>query len=270
MLAPYARILDGNLGIADQQARHIPDPVAIGAVGGSGTRLMARTLEAMGVAMATPVNSAGDALEWPPMRRLLSDSMLARFPREHILNNAFSGLEQLLALRRHNLGLRGRSGWKVPTTHLWLAELAQFFPGMQYIHLIRNGLDMAYSGNQRQAQHWASSQAVELTRDRDGRISPGSMLEYWLCANESALETGARCLGQRMRVIRFEDLCLNPEREIRDLASFLGVPVDEATVVKLSSDIHVPESQGRYLHRDWRGDFTADQLARLDKLGYRG
>ncbi len=171
MLAPYARILDGNLSSADQHARHIPDPVAIGAVGGSGTRLMARTLEAMGVAMATPVNSAGDALEWPPMRRLLSDSMLARFPREHILNNAFSGLEQLLALRRHNLGLSGRSGWKVPTTHLWLAELAQFFPGMQYIHLIRNGLDMAYSGNQRQAQHWASSQAVELTLDSDGRIS---------------------------------------------------------------------------------------------------
>ena len=60
------------------------------------------------------------------------------------------------------------------------------------------------------------------------------------------------------------------EREIRNLASFLGVPVDEATLVKLSSEIHVPESQGRYLHRDWRGDFTADQLARLDKLGYRG
>lgn len=268
MLAPYATILDGKLDPSLEGARHITDPIAVGAVGGSGTRLIARILETLGVAMATPINDASDALEWPPMRRLLSAPMLDRFPRDTILRNAFGALERLLALRRHNLGLQGRTGWKVPSTHVWLAELAQFFPNMQYVHLLRNGLDMAYSGNQRQAQHWARSQAVTLELDEEGRISPGSMLEYWLSANEAALASGNQLLGKRMRVIRFEALCRQPQQVIRELADFLSIPLDNATAEQLASGIHVPASVDRYLHRDWQNDFTPAQLSRLNKLGY--
>lgn len=262
-------MLEGNLDVSIRQAQHIPDPISVGAVGGSGTRLVAEILTAMGVAMATPINEASDALEWPPMRDLLSDPMLAKFTREHILYNAFSGLERLLALRKHNLGLTGRSGWKVPTTHLWIAELAHFFPKLQYVHLLRNGLDMAYSGNQRQAQQWATAQDVVLDRDEAGKVCPGSMLEYWLSSNEAGLNTGAQCLGPRMHVIRFEALCADPEEQIEELARFLGIPVSRDVVQALAGNIHVPASQGRYLQQDWRNDFTADQLQRLGKLGYQ-
>lgn len=268
MLAPYANILDGNLDPSVAVAQHICDPIAVGAVGGSGTRLIARILETLGVAMATPINEAADALEWPPMRSLLDQSMLARFSREDILRNAFNVFEQLLALRKHNLAPHGRAGWKVPTTHLWLPELAQFFPRMQYVHLLRNGLDMAYSGNQRQARHWARSHAVTLDLDEEGRVTPGSMLEYWLSANETALASGSQLLGNRILVVRFETLCREPERVIQDLADFLGIPAKRNTVRQLAGGVHMPESVNRYLHRDWQNDFNPGQLARLEKLGY--
>jgi hypothetical protein len=41
-------------------------------------------------------------------------------------------------------------GWKEPNSHIILDCLASRLENMKYIHVIRNGLDMAYSSNQNQ------------------------------------------------------------------------------------------------------------------------
>src|SRR5262249_24496407 len=49
-----------------------------------------------------------------------------------------------------------RWGWKEPNTHVFLDRLQTAFPEMKYIHVMRNGLDMAYSENQNQLKLWGS------------------------------------------------------------------------------------------------------------------
>jgi hypothetical protein len=45
-------------------------------------------------------------------------------------------------------------GWKEPNTYIILEKLNEYYPNMKYIHLIRNGLDMAFSENQNQVKLW--------------------------------------------------------------------------------------------------------------------
>ncbi len=268
LLPPYQRLIEGELEAGAGTAREVDDPIGVGAVGGSGTRLVAALLTHAGVAMASPINKAGDALEWPPYRKLLSEELLARYSRETMLSNAYRVFENLLASRRQQLGLSGRVGWKVPGTFHWIAELSRYFPRMQYLHLMRSGLDMAYSGNQVQASNWAGVVGVELTRDKNGRITPGSVLEYWLTANELALEKCAQYLPGRAYTLRFEQLCSQPHAELSSLLSFLGLALSGSELDRLVAMVKPPASIGRYRHAPWQEDFSPAQLSRLEKLGY--
>ena len=58
MFRPYAALVDGEIEYRRTHAAYVPDPIAIGAVGGSGTRVLAQVLAQAGVTMATPSNEA--------------------------------------------------------------------------------------------------------------------------------------------------------------------------------------------------------------------
>lgn len=268
MLAPYEDVASGNLSFTGSKADLLPDPIAVGAVGGSGTRVLANILSEAGVAMASPLNRAGDAMEWPPFRRLLTPERLQQYPRELLMKNILHAFESLLLTRRSNLGLCSRVSWKVPGTFLWLQELTDYFPEIQYVHLIRNGLDMAYSDNQNQISNWAHRFDLDAEFLADGVIRPRSKLEYWLRANEHALEVGKKLLGERLILVRFEDLCANPETEIQRILELLGLATGSTQVAEMASLIKAPESLGRYRDFDWQQEFSPEQLARLEKLGY--
>jgi len=45
-------------------------------------------------------------------------------------------------------------GWKEPNSYLLLDHYPEVFPGFRYIHVIRHGLDMAFSKNQNQLYNW--------------------------------------------------------------------------------------------------------------------
>lgn len=268
MLAPYASIAAGDLSFDGTQAEELPDPVAIGAVGGSGTRVMANILSGAGLAMASPLNEAGDAMEWPPLRRLLTQEALQAHSRDRLMRNILHGFESLLALRRQNLAVCGRASWKVPATFLWLEDLSSYFPQMQYVHLVRHGLDMAYSANQNQAKIWSHRFGVEAHYLDNGRVHPGDVLEYWLRANEYVLDTGRQLLGDRLITVSFEDLCTNPQREVQRLFDQLNLDIDPVLTEQLAAMVSTPESLYRYRNFNWQADFSEDQLRRLEALGY--
>ena len=269
MLAAYEKILTDGLQPTGTVAENLLNPIGIGAVGGSGTRLLAAILSASGIAMASPLNKAGDALEWPPYRQLLSPSMLERFSRQDILDNTYHAFESLLLQRRENLALDGRAGWKVPGTFHWLKELAVYFPQLQYIHLIRHGLDMAYSGNQNQIANWAQTLGVTVEYMDGDKIRPRSKLEYWLCANERANALARDHLPEGMLVIRFEDLCQHPRTEIERLFNFLELDCTPQHIDNMAAMAKPPASIGRYKDEPWREEFSEDQLTRLEQLNYK-
>lgn len=267
MFPGYQALIEQPSAPPRVQAEGLLNPIGVGAVGGSGTRLVRSMLAQAGIAMSAPINEAGDSIEWPPITKLL-DGRGERSP-EDMLMASFCVFEDLLLRRRDKLGLHGRIGWKVPGMFLWLRELAAYFPQMQYIHLVRSGLDMAYSSNQTQVTNWASRFGIELRRTDAGRIHPSVVLEYWLQANHFALDLGRELLGDRFLVIRFEDLCGEPAAEVDRLFDFLGLDLPAAARRAIADLVRPPKSIGRYRERDWSADFSAEQLQRVEALGYR-
>ena len=267
MFSRYQALIDRPSAPGRRQADQLRDPVAIGAVGGSGTRLVRSILLEAGVAMSAGINDAGDAVDWPPLRELLAHR--GSVSREDMLGAAFVVMEEMLLERRSRLGHEGRIGWKVPGTFLWLRELNDYFPEMQYVHLMRNGLDMAYSGNRSQARDWASQFDIELELDSTGRITPSCTLEYWLRANAFALGETRDSMGERFLLLRYEDLCSDPATEVRKVTEFVGISLPDDHLAGISELVRRPGSIDRYQTRDWITDFTEDQLQRLELFGYR-
>ncbi len=268
MLDAYEKLTDGALAYRSSQAANLRNPVGVGGVGGSGTRVLAQVLGAGGVDMGTPLNKALDTMEWPPLRALLAPAVTSKYPADEILRNALHEFEKLLIARRSVAASTRPSGWKVPGTFLWLRELAAFFPELRYVHLIRSGLDMAYSSNQAQVPYWAERLGVDVARDEEGRILPRVMLEVWLRGNDHTLRTAAEHLPDRMLVVRYEDLCGDPATEIRRLFAFLAMEPSESQIESMAKLVEPPTSIGRYREFDWRRDFSDEQLGRLEALGY--
>ena len=66
-------------------------------------------------------------------------------------------------------------GWKEPNTHIILEKLLIRYPMMKYIHVIRNGLDMAFSTNHNQVLLWGG----KLLKDSDFNNIHYASLKYW-------------------------------------------------------------------------------------------
>ena len=168
-------------------------PVVIGGVGGSGTRLIAQCLQELGYFMGSDLNESNDNLLFTLLfKRIdilsgterqfrdLLDIFFLGMSGESDLTPAQLSLVNSLALQPRGeltvnwLGERVQTlrdtgkfersnrpshgwGWKEPSTHVILDRLLQNIPNMKYIHVARNGLDMAYSENQTQLALWGLS-----------------------------------------------------------------------------------------------------------------
>lgn len=224
-------------------------PVVIGGTGGSGTRVVARLLQDAGWFMGTALNPMLDALE------------LARFDYHwgpgFVAGRTEPGMEAAFddALRRH-LGEHDPScgpwGWKHPHSYLLIPFLAERFAGLRFVHVIRDGRDMALSGNRMQLRLYAPPEV----RGETGGPAVKAM-RFWAWSNERAADDGAR-LGDRYLQLRLEDLCADPEGAAARLFAFAGdVPADVDRLA--ASAVSTPESLGR-----WR-KMSGDLLARLEE-----
>ncbi|GAB5447474.1 MAG: hypothetical protein Gyms2KO_23470 [Gymnodinialimonas sp.] len=134
-------------------------------------------------------------------------------------------------------------GWKEPNTHIFLPHLATLFPQMRYIHVVRDGLDMAFSKNTWQARHWGRLYGLPY---RWYRSAPQQQLRFWLAANRATLEFGKTHMPGRFLVVPYEDYCARPDWHWPRLHDFLELPPNTS----LSHDILRPTSIGRSQDHD--------------------
>ena len=251
------------------QANRIPNPVAVGAVGGSGSRLVRNILLSLGVEMMNGISEAGDAHAWPPMDRILSSSGARHSSRAAMCSHTFAVLESFLQELADRPESRARVGWKNPNTFLWLPELAQYFPQFRYVHVIRHGLDMAYSRNIRQFRmsHWYFGiQTHEMGQNPNEPIGRDRVLDYWIESNRYALKQ-FKLLPERHFLLVYDDLCENPQEEIERLAQFLDLS-DTKNIVDATAQVTPNPSIGRYKDNNWRADFRPDQIEAVRELGF--
>lgn len=259
---------------------HSP-PVAIGGMGGSGTRLIAEIMQQLGFYMGSYLNPAIDNLWftllfkrhslWPLeahqadiktsidifLKAMTCQNVqwnnqekeyiqkLALEPRPPIANETLQSCAlSLLNLEKdtdtqpkHHL----HWGWKEPNTHIVLPALLKHIPQMRYIHVMRHGLDMAYSRNQNQLQFWGQ----QLLPHQNTAITPSNALSYWCEIHRNISKTGSS-MGGRFLLLDYDQFCKNPKQGVAKLVQFLNLSVNDKTLRHICTLVKLPKSIGRY------------------------
>lgn len=268
------RLLRRVRGVRVQPARPAPEPVAedewrglvstfgplgpvvIGATGGSGTRVVARIAQRGGMFLGADLNRSEDALDFARF----SDRWIDRLERGERPAELVAELRALVA--RQHADAAGRAwGWKEPRSIYLLPVLDQQLPGLRFLHLVRDGRDMAFSGNQ-----------VQLRKHGDAVLGPGRgepeaerSIALWREINLRAADRGER-LGERYLRLRFEELAAEPTATTRKIFAFLGLDGEVERIA--AEEVGAPDTLGR-----WRGQEVAalEALAgdALARFGYQ-
>jgi hypothetical protein len=231
-------------------------PIVVGGLGGSGTRVIAQMLERLGFFMGDDLNHAHDNMTLARQFHTMRDAIQELGPVGGAAGQAAApSFPAIVPTKLREFGEamrmsyfmqeRLRSGWgfKVPGTHFVLPYLADVFPGLSYVHVVRHGIDMAFSSNQNQLHNWGRHYGVEPNSLRLERAS----LAFWVAANRHALSEVGR-LGMRHHIVNFDNLCLKPRETTARFLEFLARPHDELEA--LLPLIKTPESLGRRAGRD--------------------
>jgi hypothetical protein len=254
-------------------------PIVIGATGGSGTRVIHGVLEKAGLFMGAEekLNHAGDAMDIEPMLDRFINPILAATKS---LDYKIDDLPKTLArdaqgdlahgIDNFLLGLPGTEmpwGWKNPRSMYVLPFIAELFPDFRFIHLVRDGRDMATSENQNQPRKHYQALFGEALVETD----PGGSIQLWAKANLSIANWGETHLRSRYLRIRFEDLCEKPDEEVSRILSFAGFEnfKNDAVHDIANEFVAPPGSLGRWRDLDAK---IADALTHRgsDALSYFG
>jgi len=117
-----------------------------------------------------------------------------------------------------------------PHSLLHMGMLARLFPRARFVHVVRDGRDVAASLVQRDWMDPATGQKVWCCEDIR------SAARYWGHV-VSAIREQAEALPGRYLEIRYEDLVNQPEFVLRHVAAFLGEAWDPAMMNTASTDV---------------------------------
>jgi hypothetical protein len=252
----------------------------------SGSRVLARLLEAAGVFMGSRLNESYDSLDifklveylvtqyysdysplWDPRRP--PDLDLAR-----LLENVFDA-----HLQNMNGDPERNWGWKLCETVYALPVLDYCFPSARFVHLIRDGRDVAFSDHK--APDSAFWRKVYFNTDRIRTISGLRLTAqayrrqsyifnsiHWVNSVSAGRSYGAM-LRERYLEIRYEDLCLNFDSTARQLFDKLSIDEGEKALRTMQPSVN-GSSIGKYKTYPTR---YLERVVRIEKplllsLGY--
>ena len=238
-------------------------PVIITGMHRSGTTLVARLLESMGLFLGAykdenceshlfrAINDwilriSGGAWDNPgSIDRILDNYMALRIVIHHIHNtlNSFhiihySGLKHYRKFRR-NTGGQFLWGWKDPRNTITLPIWLDIFPDARIIHVCRHGVDVANSLFLRQKRWYQRAlfppgfrKLRYLLRPFGGHYlrsvgfqNHAEGLKLWAVYMQSA-ESSLAEINNRSITLRYEDLLQNPERNLHLMLDFCHLKKD--------------------------------------------
>ena len=237
-------------------------PVAIGGVGGSGTRVVAEMLIRSGVHLGSDLNISSDNLNFT--RCFKRQNWFENFPDERELLAAWNSFMDQGGDCQNGVPAYSEAnpapkwGWKEPNTHIFLPFLIKNMPEMKYIHVLRNGLDMAFSDNQNQAKNWGQ---FILNTPCGDQVTPTYSLNYWIAANIRALEFQQK-MKANFLLVKYEELCENPKSEVEKILRFVN---RRGNLDEHASYVSSAKTIGRHQKEDL-SVFSAEQLRQVEIL----
>lgn len=250
-------------------------PIIIIGMHRSGTSLLSRLLEALGLFLGKKkdgnheavffqaindwlLRQAGGAWDNPaPIQYLLDSPEISErtsdYIRHYLLTSprAASYMGWLNYLRHRSLVPLTRPwGWKDPRNTFTLPIWLSIFPQAKIIHLHRSGMDVALSLRQRgrrefRLQQWYRSvPLLHWIRPKRGGFvhSPRcDQLDSGLALWNEYMKQGARhvsALKNRAFDMSFEELVREPLRSLSAAAEFCDLPTDNAAIERASQQIN--------------------------------
>ncbi len=229
-----------------------PGPVVIFNKSHSGSRLLAELVEEAGVFMGAHQNESRDSLD---MLELVQHLVLTYYPDYAALWDGRAEGDPVLprlardAVERHLQGCPGDRpwGWKLCETGYILPVVDFLFPKARYIHLIRDGRDVAFSDHHAPDKAFWRKVYFNTDRIRSWQRLPLTWKDYrrhshiynslhW--ANSVLV---GRAYGMMLRdrylEVRYEDLCLDFERTAGRVLGFIGAPDPSGAVSRVRSRV---------------------------------
>jgi hypothetical protein len=268
--------------------------VAIGGVGGSGTRVVAMFLHMLGYFLGDDLNEAMDNLWFTLLfkrRSILVESESNFCSLVSLFLSRMSGTTTLSELQRARIFLLAeqerlqhsrewlmqraysfsndktskRPGqlwcWKEPNTHIVIDRIFAFHPDLRYIHVVRNPIFMSLSNNQNQLQNWGP-----IFLNRDVAIEPRLSLSYWCAVHRRVIEF-VRSWPERTMMIEFDALCAMPDLHCAKISKFLGRELRDDVVADFRKFVRRPEATRR-VNRTELAQYDPTDLAYVAELGY--
>ncbi|WP_198005607.1 sulfotransferase [Thioalkalivibrio thiocyanodenitrificans] len=243
------------------RATYRTPPLVIAGTGGSGTRLVALMCQHAGYHLGSRLNQTLDAIDFYDFHeRWLTDYLAGTLShsREEAMRRE---LLDVVATFHDDLpaGHHGPWGWKAPRSMLLLPLLDNAIAGLRFLHVVRDGRDMAYSANQNQLQ----KHGLALLDDEQ-RLLPQwqQSLAFWQAANLRTADYGEQRMGDRYLRLRYEDLLSENTRTLEMLADFLAIPSGHGGALLGHSRMH--PGVGRWRQR------PAEEQRLLQALGAEG
>jgi hypothetical protein len=225
----------------------IAPPVFVGGTGGSGTRVVAQLLEACGLFMGSSLNPEYDSLPtvihysnyWSRRtRRLFAGDQRAGRRADRDLQ---------LALAAHREGMPDpASAWgaKNPRFVILLPHLHRLFPRAFFVHVLRDGRDMAFSRNHYQLEQVGARYLPDLAGRLRVAPMPLRQIALWARINLDAAAYGQAQLGARYLPVHFERLCCDPVSETARIAGQIGL--SPAGAEQFAQELRIPPTSGRW------------------------
>jgi len=269
-------------------------PVIVGGVGGSGTRVVTQILQELDFFIGNDLGNALDnrifsllfkRVNWRKksdykeiktyleiFERYMFGEKLSCSHNRQVLKILFDPKikrkpYQIFGLIRFFLKKKGkvkkRWGWKEPNTHIYLESFLRYFKDMKYVHLVRHGLDMAFSENNKQLYTWGPYFGIDVPKEKNKL--PLSQLDYWIVTNNKVRDV-CKKNKDRCLLLNYDDLCSHPKKTLKKLLKFLEIEVDKPKLERLSKLPRLPSSIGRYKrHGDF---FTEEQKKEVESFGF--
>ena len=145
---------------------------------------------------------------------------------------------------------------------MFIDRLRCHIKNLKYIHLARNGLDMALSKNQNQLRIWG-----DAILGSNCTVSPTHSLQFWCWAQKRILRIGKE-FGDDFLFIKFEDLCEYPDRTVTRVLDFINIKPTTREIERLANLIAAPPSIGRHQTVNIQ-QFNPQDVEYVRSLGFR-
>jgi len=251
-------------------------PIVVGGLGGSGTRAVYTILVDAGVKMGTTVSATSDSVEMYHFHNVYLNFILEAVHRVDyaivdvpapVRRSTIQGLSLALKIVATQPDPPRRPwGFKCPRSIYVLPFLQNALPTFFFLHVVRDGRDMALSTNRSQLERHYEALFGEPVGD-DPELAQARL---WNAVNLGAARWASTHMPQRYLVIRYEDLSRDPVGTIAFMMEFIEGPQEQAQA--LAGTVAQSGSIGRWrsLEETRMAEICVPMREGLKLFGYDG